>query len=70
MSISDTSSDVSPIFRIRLVDESDGIMNGGLAHCGSWDVTPARRSCTSCRAWLRSVPRLKYILIDDTCSTE
>src|SRR5918997_474593 len=70
MSSGDSSSDVSPIFRIRLVDESAGIMNGGLAHCGNCDVTPARRSWTSCRAWLRSVPRLKYSLIDDTCSTE
>jgi hypothetical protein len=50
MSSGDTVSEVSPIFRIRLVEDSAGIMNGGLAHCGSWEVTPARRSCTSCRA--------------------
>ncbi len=32
---------------IRLVAESGGIMNGGLAHVGSVGVTCAMRSCTS-----------------------
>ena len=42
-----SSSEESPIFMIRLVAESGGIMNGGLAHVGSVGVTCAMRSCTS-----------------------
>ena len=53
------SLEVMPIFMTRAVEERGGIMNGGLAHVGSCDVTPARRSCTSWRERYRSVPRLK-----------
>ncbi len=41
------SSEVSPILRIRLVEESGGIMNGGLAQVGSVVVIWAIRSATS-----------------------
>ena len=42
-----TTSDVRPIFMMRLVDDSAGIMNGGLAQVGSVAVTCAMRSATS-----------------------
>src|SRR5918996_3191852 len=45
-------------------------MNGGLAHVGRVGVTIAIRSCTCCLASRRSVPRLKIISIEDSCSTD
>ena len=42
-----TTSEVRPIFRMRLVADSAGIMNGGLAQVGSVGVICDRRSCTS-----------------------
>ena len=44
---------------IRLVDDSAGIMNGGLAQVGSVAVTCATRSATSWRARSSSVPVLE-----------
>ena len=64
-------SDDSPIFMTRLVAESGWIMNGGLAQVGSVgrdDV--AMRSCTTCRASRRSVPRSKIISICESCGTD
>src|SRR3954466_1424505 len=48
-----------PIFMIRLVDDTGGIMNGGAAHVGRVGTTVCMRSETSWRALNRSVPRLK-----------
>ena len=42
-----SSSDVTPIFMIRLVADSAGIMNGGLAQVGRSAVTCEIRSETS-----------------------
>ena len=39
MSMSECSSDERPIFMTRLVDDSGGSMNGGLAQVGSAGVT-------------------------------
>ena len=47
ISIPFSSSEASPIFRIRLVAESDGIMKGGLAQVGSDGVSWAMRSATA-----------------------
>ena len=55
---------------IRLVAESGGIMNGGLAQVGSVGVTCAMRSCTSCRALSSSVPRSKISWIEESCETD
>ena len=55
---------------IRLVADSAGIMNGGLAHVGSVAVIWAIRSATSCRARSSSVPRSKISRIDDSCATD
>jgi hypothetical protein len=65
-----SSSEVSPIFMIRLVAESAGIMNGGTAQDGSVGATCASRSSTSWRACSSSVPRLKTSSIDDSCATD
>src|SRR5688572_30726595 len=64
------SLDETPIFMTRLVAETGGIMNGGLAHRGSAEVTCAIRSCTSWRDRSSSVPRLKTSRIDDSCETD
>ncbi len=52
----------TPIFSTRLVDECGGMITGGLATAGSRDASTANRSCTSCRARIRSVPSSKIIL--------
>jgi hypothetical protein len=44
---------------MRLVDDSGGIIHGGLAQVGSVGVIWAMRSWTSCRALSSSVPRSK-----------
>ena len=61
---------MSPIFRIRLVEDSAGIMNGGLAQLGRVGVISARRSATSCRARSSSVPRPKINTIEDSWATD
>ena len=47
MSIRFSSSEVSPIFMIRLVAESGGMIHGGAAQVGSVGATCATRSVTS-----------------------
>ncbi len=51
---------------IRLVAESAGIMNGGLAQVGNVAVIWLIRSETSCRAFSSSVPRSKIKVIEDS----
>ena len=55
---------------IRLVAESGGMIQGGLAQVGSVGATCATRSVTSWRARSSSVPRLKMIWIADSCETD
>ena len=70
MSISECSSEVSPIFMTRLVAERGCRMTGGLAHVGSVGVTAAIRSATSWRASSRFPPRSKISSIEDTSRTD
>ena len=65
-----TVSEVRPIFMMRLVAESAGIMNGGLAHVGRVGVICERRSCTSWRAFNSSAPRSKISRIEDSWATD
>src|SRR5919204_4608597 len=69
-SVRSNLSDETPIFMIRLVDDSGGIMNGGLAQLGSVGVTCATRSCTSWRARSSSVPCLKISRIEESWATD
>ena len=55
---------------IRLVAESGGIIQGGLAQVGRVGVTWAMRSCTSCRALTSSVPRSKMSSIAESWETD
>ena len=64
-SICESVFDQTPIFSTRLVDESGGRMTGGRATAGSRGASAASRSCTSCRARSRSVPRSKISTTDD-----
>ena len=59
-----------PIFMIRLVADSGGIIHGGLAHVGSSAAICASRSWTSWRARSSSVPRSKMSWIEDSCETD
>ena len=59
-----------PIFITRLVDESGGRITGGRATAGSLPASAARRSCTSWRARIRSVPSSKISTTDDRPSTD
>ena len=59
-----------PIFMIRLVEDSGGIMNGGAAHVGRLLVASAIRSLTSCRARIPSTSDLKINMMDDNCATD
>ena len=70
MSVRFTVSEVSPIFMIRLVEESPGIMNGGLAQVGRVAVVWASRSATSWRARSSSVPRPKISTMEDSWATD
>src|SRR5918998_1128301 len=70
MSVRFTVSEVSPIFMIRLVEDSAGIMNGGLAHVGRVAVIWASRSATSWRARSSSVPRPKISTMEDSWATD
>ena len=49
-SITDLSAEVMPIFIVRLVAESGGIMNGGEAQIGRLGVARPSRSVTIWRA--------------------
>src|SRR5690349_12916064 len=70
ISMSDLSSDVSPIFMTLLVDDSGCSITGGAAQVGSDGVTVAIRSETSWRAFSRSAPGVKISTIEDSCSTD
>ena len=70
ISIRFSSSEETPIFMIRLVAESGGIIHGGLAQVGRVGVTWAMRSCTSCRALTSSVPRSKISSIAESWETD
>ncbi len=59
-----------PIFITRLSDDSGDRMTGGRAAAGSVGATRARRSCTSWRAGIRSVPVSKISTTDDSPSTD
>ena len=63
-------SDEMPTFMVRAVDDSGGMMTGGAAHVGSCGAAMASRSCTNCRAVIRSVPGSKMSRIDESCYTD
>jgi hypothetical protein len=69
-SMTDSLSDLMPIFIIRLVADSGGTRTGGLDQLGSVGLTIEIRSCTICRASSRLVPRLKYSLTADRPGTD
>src|SRR5919112_5382486 len=64
------SSEVIPIFMIRLVEERGGIIQGGLAQVGKLGEASVRRSCTNCRASYRSVSLLKMSWICERSATD
>src|SRR5262245_30536609 len=55
---------------VRAVDDKGGSINGGAAQVGNVGVAIARRSATTCRASMISVPGSKIKTIDDNCSTD
>src|SRR5918995_2207000 len=65
-----SSSEVIPIFMTRLVEESGGIIQGGLAQVGRLGDASDRRSCTNCRASYRSVSLLKRSSICERSETD
>src|SRR5215207_1679114 len=65
-----SSSEVIPIFMTRLVEESGGIIQGGLAQVGRLGDASDRRSCTNCRASYRSVSLLKMSWICERSITD
>src|SRR5215216_3424751 len=65
-----SSSEVIPIFKTRLVEESGGIIQGGLAQVGRLGDASVRRSCTNCRASYRSVSLLKRSSICERSETD
>src|SRR3970040_2435888 len=69
-SIRSCGSEEIPIFIARLVDDRGWIITGGAAQVGNWGVTAATRSCTNCRARMRSVPGLKMRTISDRSGTD
>ena len=69
-SICESKDDDMPIFMTRLRDDSGDMITGGRAAAGSVGATRASRSCTSCRAGIRSVPGSKMRTTDDSPSTD
>ncbi len=69
-SICESEDDDMPIFMTRLREESGDMITGGRAAAGSVGATRARRSWTSCRAGMRSVPFSKMRTTDDKPSTD
>ena len=59
-----------PIFITRLVDDSGESITGGRATAGNRLASVASRSCTNCRARIRSVPSSKISTTDDNPSTD
>ena len=70
MSMMSTVSERSPISIVRLVDESAGMIQGGLAQVGMFGSTSPTRSWTSWRARFSLVPFSNTSLIDDSCATD
>jgi hypothetical protein len=68
--IKDWSSDVIPILTARLVAEAGASITGGAAHVGRVALTAVIRSCTSCRASIRSTPRSKISWTLDSCGED
>ena len=69
-SICESEDDDMPIFMTRLSEDSGDMMTGGRAAAGRVGATRARRSWTSCRAGIRSVPFSKISTTDDKPSTD
>src|SRR3712207_1581565 len=69
-SITDLSGEVMPIFIVRLVAESGGIMNGGAAQVGRLGVATATRSVINWRTRISSTPGLKISTMDESCETD
>ena len=69
-SMSDMSFDDRPIFMIRLVAETGGIITGGAAQVGSVGATVLRCSWTSWRAVRKSAPRLNRSVMCESCGTD
>src|SRR5918998_3742940 len=65
-----SSSEVIPIFMTRAVDDSGGIMKGGLAQVGKLGASAVKRSCTNCRDWYRSTSLLKMSWICERSATD
>src|ERR671916_1008710 len=65
-----SSSDVIPIFMTRAVEDSGGIMKGGLAQVGRVGAAAVRRSCTNCRDSYRSTSLLKMSWICERSATD
>ena len=59
-----------PIFIQRLVADKGGNITGGKALMGKNGVAMDTRSCTNCRAVIRSVPGSKIILISERPGTD
>jgi len=65
MSIGETSVELRPIIATRLTDDCGWIITGGVPTPGrawAWVI----RSCTTCRAWYRSVPSSKTSSMEDS----
>ena len=69
-SICESVFDETPILSSRLVDESGERITGGRAAAGSRGASTASRSCTTCRAAIRSVPSLRIRTTDESPSTD
>ncbi len=70
MSICESVLDDTPIFSRRLVEDSGDRITGLFAAAGSRADSTASRSCTTCRADIRSVPSLRISTTDDSPSTD
>ncbi len=62
--------DDSPIFMTRLVDDSGCRMIGMPADCGRLEIPSFTRSCTRCRASMRSVPILNRTVTCERARTD
>ncbi len=69
-SICESVLEETPIFISRLVEDSGERITGRLAAAGSREASTASRSCTTCRAAIRSVPSLRIRTTDERPSTD
>ncbi len=69
-SICESVFEETPIFISRLVDDSGERITGLFAAAGSREASTASRSCTTCRAAIRSVPSLRIRTTDESPSTD